>query len=665
MVNAANEQLEWLEPDGHGGFASGTVAGLRTRRYHALLLAATRAPAGRVVLVNGVQAWLEAGPDRSQRQALTAQRYAPDVIAPAGAAEVCGFSTQPWPTWRLRLDDGRIVVAECLVVKGLALTLLRWRLAQPAAPAVPCWLRVRPLLSGRDYHALHHENPAFDFHAEIANGAVRWRPYASLPAIVARSNGRYLDEPDWYRNFCYVRERERGLDCIEDLATPGLFEFDLARGPALLVLAAGDALDEAWAGLQHGATASATADFQTGFLALAERERARRASYASTLERAADAYLVPRGAGLSMLAGFPWFTDWGRDTFIAMRGLLLATGRRGEAEAILLGWSGFVSEGMLPNRFPDDGGAPEYNSVDASLWFIVAVHDYLAGGPVQAGVRDRLTGAVNAILEGYAGGTRYGIGADTDGLLHAGAPGMQLTWMDAKVGDWVVTPRAGKPVEVQALWINALRIGTAWDPRWAALADQAHAAFARRFIAPDGGLHDVVDVGGVAGACDASVRPNQIFAVGGLPFALLEGPAARAVLERVRADLLTPMGLRTLAPGSPGYAGRYRGTPLQRDAAYHQGTVWPWLMGAYVQAWLRVHGNGVLQREEARARFMQPLVQALGVAGLDHLSEVADGDAPHYCGGAPFQAWSLGELLRIRQMLAEEAPASDRVVVPR
>lgn len=374
---------------------------------------------------------------------------------------------------------------------------------------------------------------------------------------------------------------------------------------------------------------------------------------------------MQRGAGLSLLAGFPWFTDWGRDTFIAMRGLLLATGRRREAEAILLGWSGFVSEGMLPNRFPDDGGAPEYNSVDASLWFVVAVHDYLAGGAVAPGVRQRLRGAVDAILDGYAGGTRYGIGADTDGLLHAGAPGMQLTWMDAKVGDWVVTPRAGKPVEVQALWINALRIGAAWNTRWAALADQALAAFARRFIAPDGGLYDVVDVDGVAGACDASVRPNQIFAVGGLPFALLAGPAARAVLERVRADLLTPMGLRTLAPGSPGYAGRYRGTPMQRDGAYHQGTVWPWLMGAYVQAWLRVHGCGAPQREEARARFMQPLVQALGVAGLDHLSEVADGDAPHYCGGAPFQAWSLGELLRIRQMLEAEAGPSGGAGVPR
>jgi predicted glycogen debranching enzyme len=628
---------EWLETDGRGGFASGTAGTERTRRYHALLLVAADAAGRRVVLVNGVEAWLECA---GARIPLTMQRYVPDVVYPDIRACLLSFDTTPWPTWRYRIAADTVLRAEVFVAKASGETVLRWRVEGGELPPA-CTLNVRPLLSGRDYHALHHENGAFEFRADVCadQRQVSWQPYRAVPAIHASANGRYDHAPDWYRHFCYARERERGLDFSEDLATPGVFVFDLAQREALLILRSGAQHDAEPAGARAAA--------------LADAEFARRGAFASRLHRSADAYLATRGAGPTLIAGFPWFTDWGRDTFIAMRGLLLACGRRDAAEAILLRWSRALSEGMLPNRFPDDGDAPEYNAVDASLWFAVAVHDYLAADHASDATRARLQQTVDAILAGYTQGTRYGIRADDDGLLRAGVPGVQLTWMDAKVGDWVVTPRIGKPVEVQVLWINALRIASAWNARWAPAAARAAQAFAARFVDPaSGALFDNVDVDHVAGTFDRAIRPNQILAVGGLPFALLDGAAARAVLDQVETHLLTPLGLRSLAPSDPAYRGRYAGGPRERDAAYHQGTVWPWLIGPFVEAWLRVHRAEPGARAEARRRFLEPLVAHLDRAGLDHVSEVADGDAPHTPGGAPFQAWSLGELLRVKRLLA-------------
>jgi len=286
---------------------------------------------------------------------------------------------------------------------------------------------------------------------------------------------------------------------------------------------------------------------------------------------------------------------------------------------------------------------------------VVAVHAYLDTAPtLPARDRARLAGAVSAILAGYARGTRYGIRADHDGLLAAGVPGVQLTWMDAKVGDWVVTPRIGKPVEVQALWVNALRIGGAFEPAWTALAERAAASFANRFWDDERGmLHDVVDVDHRPGTVDRAIRPNQIFAVGGLPFALVDGPRARRIVDAVEARLLTPLGLRSLAPGEPGYTGRYEGGPRDRDGAYHQGTVWPWLLGAFVEAWVRVRGGSAAVKSDARRRFLEPLLAHAGEAGIGHLPEIADGDPPHTARGCPFQAWSVAEALRLdRAVLA-------------
>jgi len=620
---------EWLEPDGLGGFASGTVSGIRTRRYHALLMAATTPPTGRYVLVNGIEAWLETP---AGSFALSSQHYAPDVIHPDGAQRIEKFQIEPWPRWIIALPDGTRIEQGILVRPGRSSTLVYWRLKEGRGGT----LAVRLLISGRDLHSLHHENPTFKFEAETGYGRFVFNPYPGLPSIFVHTSAIYSHQPEWYRNFLYAAERDRGLDCVEDLASPGIFRWDLTKGEASLRLETGEQ--------QAGPDA----------LELRASECRRRSGYPSRLDRAADAYVVKRGAGKTIIAGYPWFTDWGRDTFIAMRGLCIATGRLGEAKSILLEWAGAVSEGMLPNRFPDAGDKPEYNSVDASLWYIVAVHDLLrAAKDLTAEDRRKLEAAVEAILAGYAAGTRFGIRADSDGLLAAGVSGVQLTWMDAKVGDWVVTPRIGKPVEVQALWINALRVGGQFNERWARLEVQARRAFESRFWDEGrGSLYDVVDCDHHAGTADAACRPNQIFAVGGLPFPVVEGEHARRIVDTVERRLLTPIGLRSLAPGEPGYAPRYHGGVWERDGAYHQGTVWPWLMGPFVEAWLRVRGETAQAKREARETFLLPLLSHLDDAGLGHLTEVADGDPPHRPGGCPFQAWSVGETLRLQALLA-------------
>ena len=508
---------------------------------------------------------------------------------------------------------------------------------------------MRLLLSGRDYHALHHENPAFRFDAERLGVRTIFRPYPGVPAVVADTNGEYRHEPLWYRNFVYDEERERGLDFSEDLASPGVFRFDLVAGPAVLLLSSGA---EAARPESPHAVAELWRDLKGS-------ETRRRSAFRSPLERSGDDYVVARGSGKTIVAGYPWFTDWGRDTFISMRGLCLATGRLTDAGGILGTWTDAVSEGMLPNRFPDGDDEPEYNSVDASLWFVVAVHDYLAACErvrrrVPAEERTRLEAAIDQVLEGYAAGTRYGIRADGDGLLAAGVDGVQLTWMDAKVGGRVVTPRIGKPVEVQALWVNALRIGGSRPARWRSLAERATESFGKRFWNEKARcLYDVVDDRHVPGAVDASVRPNQIFAVGGLPFALLEGERARAVVRCVEERLWTPAGPRSLDPDDPEYVGVYAGGPESRDRAYHQGTVWPYLAGAFLEARVRVAADPVRERRHARKRFFQPLLERPN-PGLGHLPEIADGDVPHRARGCPFQAWSVGEALRLHlDVLAE------------
>jgi predicted glycogen debranching enzyme len=632
---------EWLETDGLGGFASGTASGVRTRRYHALLLVAATPPTGRMVLVNGLDAWIETP---SASFALTSQRYDPGVVSPDGIARLGSFTTDPWPTWRYVLEDGTQVAHALTAVRGAPAVVVSWAITQASGP---CTLSVRPFLSGRDYHSLQQENGAFRFPPERRKQQLIWRPYDGVPAIEMRHDGDYEHQPDWYRRFLYTEEAERGLDCTEDLAAPGILRWRLEPGDEALLLLSSDT---------HGSRVETPGEPLAQTVArVRAAELTRRIAFPSRLHRAGDDYLVTRGSGQTIVAGYPWFTDWGRDTFIALRGLCLAAGRLDDARRILLEWSGAVSEGMLPNRFPDGQTPPEFNSVDASLWYVIAVHDFLTAAAERAlaiapDERDALLRAVDAIVDGYAGGTRFGIRADTDGLLASGAAGAQLTWMDAKIGDWVVTPRIGKPVEIQALWLNALWLTQVRSNRRRELLERGVAAFNDRFWDESAGhLYDVVDVGHVPGTFDASLRPNQLLALGGLPLALVTDARAQRVLDVVESHLLTPLGLRSLSPGSPGYAPAYTGNPAARDAVYHQGTVWPWLLGAFVEAWVRSRGNTERARIEARERFVAPLLRHLDDAGLNHISEIADADAPHTPRGCPFQAWSVGELLRLDQ----------------
>lgn len=640
-----NPAAEWFEADGLGGFACGTASGIRTRRYHALLLTARTPPTGRVVLVNGFEAAVDT---RGGSFALTSHAYLPDVTHPDGANRVVAFGSEPWPRWTFALPDGSRVHQELFVPRGASAAVLRWTREGGDSDAT---LRVRPLLSGRDYHALHRENSALRFATETRGDVFAWRPYPDLPAILSRANGRFAEDPLWYRNFRYTEEQARGLDFVEDLASPGEFTFDLGAGEAVWLIAA-EGNEAAIRSERESPAASAER--------LREAEARRRAAFPSLRQRCADAYAVRRGAGRTLVAGYPWFTDWGRDTFIALRGICLATGRLDLAREILLEWAGAVSQGMLPNRFPDRGEFPEYNAVDASLWFVLVVSELEAalrakGERLAAAERKRLHGAVDAIVEGYAAGTRHGIRMDADGLLACGEPGVQLTWMDAKVGDWVVTPRIGKPVEVQALWLHALDRARARSARWNDVHARARAAFEIRFWNAEAGcLYDVVDVDHHPGVVDASFRPNQIFAAGGLPVRLLDPARVRRVVDEVERRLWTPVGLRSLAPDEPGYRARYEGGVLERDGAYHQGTVWPWLAGPFVEAWVRVRGDTPAARREARVRFLEPLLAAVGDAASGHVPEIADAEPPHRLRGCPFQAWSLAEVLRLElDVLAE------------
>src|SRR5438094_320724 len=648
-MNPIDPSAEWLEADGLGGFASGTVSGVRTRRYHALLLTATTPPAGRMVLANGFDAWVETP---NGTIALSSQRYGPDVFHPDGATRIESFEYEPWPRWQYKIDD-LVIEHELFVPKGESAVFMSWRVVasiddagQPGSPTpatADIKLRVRLFLSGRDFHSTHHENSSFKFDAEQNRECVTFRPYDGVPAVMAHSNGQYAHDPAWYRNFLYSEEQARGLDAAEDLASPGVFEFLLSHKPAVLMLAA------------EGHATTHIESIEARYAQVRTIEHARRKYFSGPLERAADAYLVKRGKGKTLIAGYPWFGDWGRDTFIAIRGLCIATGHLEDARDILVAWAGAVSQGMLPNRFPDSGEQPEFNSVDASLWYIIAVDDYLLAAKKQPTLTDdchtkKLCAAVEAILVGFNEGTRFGIRADLDGLLSAGEHGQQLTWMDARVDGREITPRIGKPVEIQALWLNALAIGAKFSARWQSLFDKGRAAFEEKFWNEHAGyLADVIDCDYRPGTVDLTFRPNQIFAVGGLPLTLLSSDKARRVVDAVEMLLLTPVGLRSLASGEPGYAPHYQGGSRERDAIYHQGTVWPWLMGPFVEAWVRVRGSTSEAKAEARAKFLPPIYQHLNEAGLGHISEICDAEPPHTPRGCPFQAWSLGELLRLER----------------
>ena len=631
---AASKSREWLETNGLGGFACGTVSGINTRRYHALLIAATHPPVGRITLLSKLEETLVVGEKRFD---LSANEYA-GSIHPRGFESISEFKLDPFPTWTFEAE-GVKVVKQLFMPDGTNATVVRYQLANRTKNVR---LELRPLVAFRDYHSTTHENSALDPDYEESNGCVSMALYNGLPRLYLAHNANAVERQGfWYRNFEYAVERERGLDHHEDLFNPLALHFDLGPADAVVI-----------ASTERFSAADAEP--------LRKRELDRRVAVAAAaavadkfviaLTSAADQYLVRRGDDWTVVAGYPWFTDWGRDTMISLPGLTLYTGRSEVARGILRNFARFVDQGMLPNRFPDAGEMAEYNTVDATLWYFEAVRAYLATTNDEAFVRNELFAVLTSIMDWHSKGTRYNIRMLENGLLHAGEPGVQLTWMDAKVGDWVVTPRIGAPVEIQALWYNALRImedlaarfGKAEDSkRYAEIAKRLHATFNFEFWNNTAQcLFDVVD----NTSHDAAIRPNQIFAVS-LPHSMLSPERAKAVVEVVERELLTPLGLRSLAPGDPQYRPRYEGDVLSRDSAYHQGTVWPWLLGPFVSAHVKVNGRTKAARDRA-LKMLAPLQTHLSDAGLAQISEVADAEPPHRPGGCFAQAWSVAEVLR-------------------
>jgi predicted glycogen debranching enzyme len=637
---------EWLETNGLGGFASSTIAGMNTRRYHGLLIAATAPPAGRMVLLSKLEETLVID---DQRFELAVNQY-PGVVHPQGHRFLISFRLDPFPVFAYEIA-GVHLQKTVFMVHGENTIIVRYRCA--AGEGHKLKLELHPLIAFRDYHNTTHENGALDRHIGVESGVVSVAPYAALPTLYIAHTGASVGESgDWYRNFEYERERERGLDYREDLFNPFVFAFDLSHAAECSVIASTERRD-----------ASLAESYE-----VAERER--RAAIVShvdpndkvtrELRLAADQFIVRRGAQKTVIAGYHWFADWGRDTMIALPGLTLATGRYDDARSILLEFTKHVDRGMLPNRFPDANEQPEYNTVDATLWYFEAIRQYVEHTGDRATVVSQLYPVLTDIMQWHFRGTRHGIRVEDDGLLQCGEPGVQLTWMDAKIGDWVVTPRYGKPVEIQALWHNALAFmadvaswvgNPAESERWATLAARARASFDEKFWNPQlQCLYDVVN----GEQNDSSIRPNQIFVVS-LPHPMLSAEKCKAVVETVHRELLTPFGLRTLARTDAQYHPTYGGDAFSRDSAYHQGTVWPWLIGAFLTAYVKVFGDPAIPKAKS---WLTCLEQHLSAGGLGQVSEVFDADPPYRAGGCIAQAWSVAELLRVHKELERAAVAT-------
>lgn len=615
---------EWLITNGLGSYASGTVSGVLSRRYHGLLVAALAPPLGRTVMVAKFDE--TANGDPLSANAWNGRREATDPVA------LTGYRLDgSVPTWTYQAGSSTLT-KKVWMEPQVDTTYVTY---EHTAGPLPIAFSVKALVN---YRGFHHTTRAGDWQMRVepVENGLRIEAFdGAVPFYLLSNSTDFESAHEWYRDYFLVLEALRGLDDLDDHLHAATITQTLAPGAAMTIVATTDA--------------SSSLD---GVAALARRRSHDHAlvetnDVATRLALAADQFIVSRGEGRSVIAGYHWFGDWGRDTMIALPGLALSTGRAAEAAQILRTYGRFVDQGMLPNRFPDDGDQPEYNTVDATLWYFEAIRAHHEATADTTLVTDLFPVLVD-IIRWHQEGTRYGIGVDpADGLLAAGEEGVQLTWMDAKVGDWVVTPRIGKPVEVNALWYNALSTMADFaplvgqDPKPYTLAAEQVSRSFDRFWNPDTGyLYDVID--GPDGD-DAALRPNQLLAVS-LHASPLDTDRQRAVVDVCSKNLLTPMGLRTLGPDEPGYKGRYGGGPLERDAAYHQGTVWPWLIGPYATAHLRVYNEPAAIRS-----MLEPLVAHLLEKGS--ITECAEGDPPHTPIAAIAQAWSVGEMLRVWRMI--------------
>ena len=654
---AAAASREWLEADGRGSYASSSLCGANTRRYHGLLVAAVRPPAERYVLLSKIEATLIINGTRYE---LSTNQY-PGTLHPRGFESLQSFSLSPFPVWTFNAGGATLTCTLFMprteATDGASVALIYELTAAPEEAVIE--LEARPLIAFRHYHSLARERGDFNasYETQLIENArgndlrLRIKPDVHLPALECHSNAvEFSPEGNWYHNFEHLEEQRRGFDFQEDLYCHGALHFTFSRERRAFIVATTAAIDEAVTLAEVEQMREAETSRRAALQKAANDEAT------SLLVDAADKFIIRRaGTGRSVIAGYHWFADWGRDTFLSLPGLMLTTGRYDDARATLHTYSEFISEGMIPNRFLDQPGAndiAEYNTVDATLWFFIAAYNYAVSSGDHAFIGEQLYDRLAEVIDWHLRGTRYHIKVDeADGLLYAGDEGMALTWMDAQVEGYIPTQRRGKCVEINALWHAALRVMEHFAgklrrredaDRYAKMATRAAKSFGKAFWHADRQcLYDVIN----GEQRDGSIRPNQIFAVS-LPFTLLPVTKARAVVRLVEQKLLTPYGLRTLAPDDPNYQGCYEGDARSRDLIYHQGMVWPFLLGHYVTAYLNAYGRTARTLAKMQ-RVVAPLRNHLSEAGLSMISELFDGDEPHTSRGCIGQAWSVSEALRV------------------
>jgi predicted glycogen debranching enzyme len=647
------EQREWLVTNGIGGYASGTIAGLLTRHYHGLLVAALQPPLGRTLLLAKLDETVEYN---NLTYALHTNRWADGNVEPHGYRHIQSFELEGTiPTWKFTFGDA-LLEKRIWMQHGANTTYVRYTLSRATQPLI---FTLKALVNYRDYHG-STQGDNWQMNVEQIEGGIKISAYENAtPLYLSSDVATATPAHNWHHNFDLAVERYRGLSDREDHLHAATFEVTLNPGESLTFVASTEPQPK----LDGAEALKLRRAQEQKLLNLWKLDRPEtlistqyHPAWIDRLVLAADQFIVDRSVpnipnGKTIIAGYHWFGDWGRDTMISLPGLTISTGRSEIARSILLTFAKYVDRGMLPNRFPDAGDVPEYNTVDATLWYFEAIRSYY-DATADDELLEELFPVLAEIIDWHCRGTRYNIHLDaSDGLLYAGEAGVQLTWMDAKVGDWVVTPRIGKPIEINALWYCALRsiakfarqLGKPYK-EYDVLADRTLIKFSRFWNADTGYCYDVLDS---PDGDDASLRPNQIFAVslpgiGSKGYAPLLTPnQQRGVVDTCGRSLLTSHGLRSLAPNHPQYQGHYGGNQLQRDGAYHQGTTWGWLLGSFALAHLQVYGD----RAQAR-QFLEPIGHHLLAHGLGTCSEIFDGDAPMTPRGCIAQAWTVAEVLR-------------------
>ncbi len=638
--------FEWLETNGLGDYASGTIVGCNTRRYHGLYVGNLDAPAGRHVLLSTLEETLI----ENGTKFCFSSRQHPGSFYPRGHEYLRGVTIGAWPRFRYRVGDV-ILTREILMPRRQRRTIIRYSAQYykgGARDIKELKLIVRPLLAYRGFHALTKANMDLRVKTWPAPEGFKIEPYEGMPPLFMQTAApfTFYPSPDWYYNVEYLLERERGFPYTEDLFMPGEFEISISPGsPAYLSVSPGEPCD---AGDLPAVWQKETAR------RLAAEERAQ--TIAGHLCREGEKFIVRDSRnGKGIVAGYPWFGAWGRDTMIALPGLTFCAGRPKDGMDILIHASRNMKDGLIPNTYAADGVNHSYNSIDASLWYVWAAQQMMnAVSNGRALVKEYCWQPIRDIISAYSSGIVPDAGIDAAGLVRAGNPGTQLTWMDATVNGKPVTPRWGCPVEINALWYNALAFenklasafGAApmWDrQRIAALKSE----FQKRFWSEERGY--LADVWRPEGA-DWSFRPNQIFAAS-LPEPVLDRPLAAEMCGKIRTTLLTPYGLRTLSPANPAYRSRYEGGPAERDGAYHQGTVWPWLIGAYTDALMYTMWDHDIAARHILETITPMLGKHLRDYGVGSIPEIFDAAPPTRPNGSPWQAWSVAEVLRALQTI--------------